>query len=128
MIPQCQDFKRNFKNYSVARTTSPRRKVEAKKTGKQPWQQHHGKAKDAMRFTMRDGMKSCILERFQKDLRYKEAQSVHGRNETWCKYLDCIRTVDISHNASRAQRERYAKMWRFKKCFYELSAGTNEKK
>ena len=39
---------------------------------------------------------------------------VHGWDETWCKNLDYIRTTDSSHNASRAQRERYANMGRFK--------------
>ena len=64
---------------------------------------------------MQDGISTSILDRFQNDLSYKESQLVHG----WCKYLDYIRTTDISNNASRAQRERYEKMWRFK------SASTN---
>ena len=94
-------------SYSVTK-----KKSRGQKTGPQPWQQHHGKAEDVMRHIVRDGEHSSILERFQKDLRYKESQLVHGWNETWCKYLDYIRTNDISHNASREQRGRYAKMWK----------------
>ena len=49
------------------------------------------KAWGAMRLIVRDGIKTSIPERFQKDLKYKESQLVHGWNETWCKYLDYIR-------------------------------------
>ena len=107
MIPQCEDFERNFENYLAVRTTLPRRKSRDEKTGKQPWQQHHGKAKDVMRHKVQDGFFTSILDRFQNDSRYKESLLVHGWNETWCKYLDYIRTIDVSNNASRAQRERY---------------------
>ena len=89
-------------------------KSRDEKTGQQPWQQHHGKVKDVMRHKVQDGVFTSILDRFQNDFSYIESQLVHGWNETWCKYLDYIRTIDISNNASRAHRERYGKMWRFK--------------
>ena len=96
-----------------------KKKSRDEKTRQQPWQQHHGKAKDFMRHEVQDEIFTSILDRFQNDLSYKESLLVHGWNETWCKYLDYIRTIDSSNTASRAQRERYAKMWRFK------SASTN---
>ena len=91
-----------------------KKKSRDEKTGQQNWQQHHGKAKDVMRHIMTDGHYTSILERFQKDLSYKESLLVHGWDETRCKYLDYISTIDFSNTASRAQRERYGKMWRFK--------------
>ena len=36
--------------------------VEAKETGEQSWQQHHGEAKDAKRISVQDGDYSSMLE------------------------------------------------------------------
>ena len=56
-----------------------------------------------------------ILERFRTDTWYRICQAEKlGWTEADCRYLDCIATVDISHNASQVQRQRYEKTMHMK--------------
>ena len=77
MIQPFQEFKRDFKNYLATRTVFLLNRAEARKHGNKPWQIYHSKAKDAMRHIVKDGLFTSILERFQKDQRYRGSQIVH---------------------------------------------------
>ena len=39
--------------------------------------------------------------------RDRESQKVHGWTEDYCRYLDYLTTIDISHSATWHQRNRY---------------------
>ena len=72
-----------------------------------PFQEHHRRAKQWMSKIKRKENFSSILDRFQRDETFHESQLAHGWTETWCKYLDCLVTVDKSHQPSQEQRARY---------------------
>ena len=55
-----------------------------------------------------------ILDRFQKDEVFHASQMQHKWTKAWCEYLDYIRTIDITHNASPEQLERYAALYHFR--------------
>ena len=52
---------------------------------------------------VKDGLHTSILERFQKDQRFRESQTVHNWCEAWCvEYLHYLVTVDttIKHHVN----------------------------
>ena len=57
---------------------------------------------------------TSIRDRFQNDEVFHAIQLQHNWTEEWCEYLDNIRTIDITHNASREQLERYAASYHFR--------------
>ena len=48
-----------------------------------------------------------ILSRWQNDEQFRTSQLKNWWTETYCKYLDYLPTIDISHNAPYHQRSRY---------------------
>ena len=42
---------------------------------------------------------------------FMKVNLVHGWTEPWCRYLDYIANIDISHHASPGQRARYAGLY-----------------
>ena len=57
---------------------------------------------------------TSILDRFQRDETFHESHLAHGWTEAWCKYLDRIANIDISHQASSEQRARYPELYHFR--------------
>ena len=57
---------------------------------------------------------SSIHDRFQNDDVFHASQLQHNWTKDRCEYLDYIRTVDISHQASPEQLERYAALYHFR--------------
>ena len=55
-----------------------------------------------------------ILDRFQKNEVFHARQMQHNWTEARCEYLEYIRTIDITHNASPEQLERYAALYHFR--------------
>ena len=55
-----------------------------------------------------------ILDLFQNDEVFHASQIQHNWTKAWCEYLDYIRTIDITHNASPEQLERYAALYHFR--------------
>ena len=45
---------------------------------------------------------------------FMQASLEHYWTDEWCTYLDYIRTIDITHNVSPEQRERYAALYHFR--------------
>ena len=66
------------------------------------------------------GINTSILDRFQNDEVFHASQlqqnctKEHNWTEEWCEYLDYVRTIDITHNASPEQLERYAALYHFR--------------
>ena len=83
------------------------------KHGAQPWQKHHFIAKEFMR-KIKQGIYTSILARFQNDEVFHTSQLQHQWTEEWCEYLGCVGSLDITHNASPEQRERYAALYHFR--------------
>ena len=65
----------------------------------QPWQKHHYIAQAFMRKIHKKGILSSILDRLQND------EVFHAGH---------VRTIDITHNASPEQLERYAALYHFR--------------
>ena len=85
------------------------------KHGSHPYQEHHLRAKDLMRMLKKiDGNYKTMIDGFQRDEIFRESQLAHGWTEEWCKYLDYLYTVDISHQASPEQRVRYKELYHLK--------------
>ena len=57
---------------------------------------------------------TSILDRFQNDEIFHANQLQHNWTKEWCEYLDYIRTIDITHNASPEQLKRYAALYHFR--------------
>ena len=98
------------------------------KHGAQPWQKHHFIAKVYEKDqTKTKGTYTSILARFQNDEVFHTSQLQHKWTEEWCEYLGCVRTIDITHNASPEQRERYAALYHFRYHPTYTEKGTTEK-
>ena len=79
-----------------------------KRHGIKQWQEDHVRAKDATRGAKKRTGNPSILARFQEDEWYRNSQIEKlGWTEAFCRYLDYIVTIDISHQASQVQRHRY---------------------
>ena len=84
------------------------------KHGVQLWQKHHLDAKGFMRKITQKGKYTSILDRFQNDDVFHSSQRQHNWTEESSKYLDYVRTSDITHSASPEQRKRYAALFHFR--------------
>ena len=82
--------------------------------GVQPWQKHHYIAKEFMRKIHKKGIYTSILDRFKNDEVFHASQLQHSWTNSWCECLDYVRTIDITHNASPEQLERYAALYHFR--------------
>ena len=82
--------------------------------GAQPWQKHHFLAKEFMRTIGKKGIFSLILDRVQNDEVFHASQLQHNWTKEWCEYLDYVRTIEVTHNASPEQLERYAALYHFR--------------
>ena len=80
------------------------------KHGVHPWEKHHYIAKESMRKIHKKGIFSSVLDHFQNDEVFLASQLQHNWTKEWCESLDYARTIDITHNASPEQLERYAVM------------------
>ena len=81
--------------------------------GAQPWQKHHFIAKEFLRRIHKMGMFSSILVRFQNDEVFHASQL----QQNWKNGANIWITsdqIDISHNASLEQLERYAALCHFR--------------
>ena len=67
-----------------------------------------------MRKIHKKGIYTSILDRFQKDEVFHATQLQHNWTKEWCEYLDRIKTIDISHEASPEQVDRYASLYHFR--------------
>ena len=95
--------------------------------GAQPWQKHHFFAKECMRKINKKGIHSSIHDRFQNDEVFHASQLQHNWTKEWCEYLDYVRTIDTTHNASTEQLERYAALYHFRYHPEFLEKGPYEK-
>ena len=78
------------------------------KHGPNLWQEHHHKAKDALRGTKKAGRTiTSIWDRWQKNKIYRKSQIAIGRSDPWARYLDHIAQFGISHKATQEQRSRH---------------------
>ena len=85
------------------------------KCGPNPWQQHHHKARDALRSTTKGERKfTSIWDRWQNGEIYRKSQLSHNWWDAWVRYLDHIVHFAINHNAPRLQRERYVNLIRLR--------------
>ena len=82
--------------------------------GIQPWQKHHILAKEFMRKIGEQGIYSSMIDRFQNDEVFHASQLQHNWTKAWCKYLDYIRTIGISHEASPEKLQRCAALYLFR--------------
>ena len=80
----------------------------------QPWQKHHFLAKEFMRKINRKGIYTSIPDRFQNDEVFHASQLQHNWTKEWCEHLDYVRKVDITHDVSPEQLERYAALYNFR--------------
>ena len=80
--------------YCLARVNRSR----GKRHGDQQWQEDHWKATDAKKARKHNDHPS-ILSRWQNDEQYRTSQLAIGWTETYCRYLDYLTTIDISHHA-----------------------------
>ena len=98
----------------IANGYSTFQKKRGAKHGAQLWQKHHFEAKESMRKITQKGKYTSILDRFQNEEVFHASQRQHNWTEEWCKYLDCVRTIDITHRSSPEHRERYAALYHFR--------------
>ena len=78
------------------------------KHGPYLWQEHHHRAKEALRGTKKSKIIfTSILDRWHNDETYTESQLAIGWSDAWVRYLDHIAQIDISHKAPQEQRSRY---------------------
>ena len=85
-------------------------KTRLAKHGAHPWQKHHFNAKEFMRKIKQKGIFTSIPDRFQIDEVFHESHLEHNWTEEWCKYLDYIRTIDITHNVCDAMLSQRARL------------------
>ena len=86
----------------------PEINARGKRHGIKQWQEDHVRAKDATRGAKKRTGNPSILARFQEDEWYRHSQIEKlGWTEAFCRYLDYIVTIDISHQASQVQRHGY---------------------
>ena len=79
--------------------------------GPSPWQQHHHKARDALRSaTKGERTFTSIWDRWQHDEIYQKSHLKHNWSDAWVRCLDHIAQFDLSHNAPQWQRERYVNL------------------
>ena len=57
---------------------------------------------------------SSFLDRFLRDETFHQSQFENGWTEAWCKYLDYIANIDISHQAPPEQRNRKIELYHFR--------------
>ena len=88
--------------YYVARVGS-----RGKKQGDQQWQQDLWKSIDAKQGARKNNNHPSIVSRWHNDEQYRNTQLANGWTETYCRYLDCLTTIDISQNAPYHQRSRF---------------------
>ena len=98
-------FKASIVPYYFARINRSRRK----KCGEQKWQTDHWKAKDAMRGAVKhnENKNPLISVRWMTDEQNRSSQMAQGWTEAYCRHLDYLVTVDITHVAPHHQRHRY---------------------
>ena len=85
--------------------------TSGRKCGPNPWQQHHHKARDALRnATKSEKTFTSIWDRWQNDEIYRKSQLAHYWLDAWVKYLDNIVHFNIYHHAPSPQRERYVNL------------------
>ena len=89
----------------------PFQKKRGYKHGVLPFQEHHRRAKKLMSKIKRKEKDKSILDRFQRDATFYESQLAHGWTDAWCKYLYFFANIDISHQASPEQRNRYNELY-----------------
>ena len=71
-------------------------------------------AKEFMRKIHKKGIYTSILDRIQNGEVFHASQLQYDWTKEWCEYLDYVRTIDITHNASPEQVERYAALYHFR--------------
>ena len=84
------------------------------KHGAQLWKKHHFEAKEFIRKITQKGKYMSILDHFLNDEIFHASQRQHTWTEEWGKYLDYVRTIEITHHAPPEQRERYAALYHFR--------------
>ena len=57
---------------------------------------------------------SSVLDRLQNDEVFHASQPQDNWTKEWCEYLDYVRTIDITHNATPEHLERYATLCHFR--------------
>ena len=73
------------------------------------WQQHHFKAKDALRCcSKKNRTYTSIWDRWTNDQVYRESQVAVGWSDAFVRYLDHSSAIDRSHNATQEQRGKYS--------------------
>ena len=78
------------------------------KPGPDLWQEHHHKAKDALRGCSKNKrLYTSIWDRWQNDETYRESQLASDWTDAGVRYLDHIAKIDTSHAAPHLQRNRY---------------------
>ena len=78
------------------------------KHGRNLWQEHHHKAKEALRGGSKNKRQfASIWDRWQSDETYRESQHVINWSDAWVGYLDHVANIDISHTAPHLLRNRY---------------------
>ena len=78
------------------------------KRGPTLWQEHHHKAKDALRNCSKTKRQhTSIWDRWQKDETNMESQLAINWSDAWMRYLDHTAKIDISHTARHLQRKKY---------------------
>ena len=81
--------------------------------GPNPWQQHHHKARDALRSATKGERAVQLLQSVtggKNDEIYMKSQLAHCWSDAWVRYLDHIVHFNIYHNAPQPQRERYVNL------------------
>ena len=78
--------------------------ISGSRCGPNPWQQHHHKARDALRSaTKGERTFTSIWDRWQSDEIYRKFQLPHYRWDTWDRYLDNIAHFDMYDNACKGR-------------------------
>ena len=78
----------------------PFQKKRGSKHGVLPVQERHRRANEMTSKIKRRKEHTSILDRFQRHRIFRASRLVHGWTEVWCKYLDYIANIDITHQAS----------------------------
>ena len=77
-----------------------------KKHGEAQWHRDHWKAMDARGGAWKHDQGSIAIRR-QEGEKYRNSPKAHGWTEEYCRYLDYLATIGISHTAPWHHRHRY---------------------
>ena len=75
------------------------KRSRGKKHGEAHWQQDHHTAMDAKGGAWKKQQTYLGIEQVEKDAQYRKSQLDLGWTETYCRYLDFLTKIDVSHNA-----------------------------